>query len=241
MSDSHQNHDSAKFEHFQDKYDAYILEDFRWTHHNYTDMALKPQLYSKWWSHVKGWRSLCTEDFKLQSVTEFIDICQNPRRISADICQNPSGISDLCQNPRRISADTLLEDIFNEVFKNIKNILQGSLVQISKEKQLVNSFIRYIIGQSIIFFKYEFFSSSMYYFNFIDNMLKSQEINIELINKIRAIYNVFLMELEAASLLTPDDVVNYKSICPIFDTMIIDYDHCDKNIILQDYVSEILS
>lgn len=134
----------------------------------------------------------------------------------------------------------LLRAIFNLVYrKYIKRLFDGPMEMRSSAEQLQNAFIRYIMGQSIIFFQHDHPEAKIY-FKLIRKALR-RPINLELINNIRGICQKFLQKLVEGNLITPDDKVNYSEVCPLFKPMIIDYDHFDRKVPHDKFVEQILS
>lgn len=202
---------------FTSKFDAYFMEDFRWTLHNYEDMAKSPDVFTSWWSNVKGWRQLGV-NLELQSVSEFIDE------------QRLSDITDQKE---------LLTAVFNGVYtKYIKRLFIGGIMDMyCPADQLKNAFLRYMMGQSIIFFQHDYYNESKIYFEHIRNCLP----DITLIDNVRQFYDNYLCKLERANLITPDDRINYSEVCPLFSPMIVDYDHMKKVTPYEQFVQQILN
>lgn len=207
---------------FANKYDPYFMEDFKWTLNNYYDMVKNKEVFLSWWKSIESWRKF-GHNLELQSVSEFIEENQLNSALENDI---------------------LYENIFDAVYnKYIKRIFNGEIELYKKEKQLQNSFVRYMMGQSIIFFQYENFSQSMIYFKYIESgMCNINNIcDQNIINNIREFYNNYLDTLEDANLITHDDNINFRQVCPIFNPNFVDYDHFNKSTPMDKFVEEILN
>ena len=202
---------------FTDKFDAYFMEDFRWTLHNYEDMAKNPDVFTSWWSNVKGWRQLGV-NLELQSVSEFIE---------------EQRLTDITNQKELLTA------IFTGVYtKYIKRLFIGGIMDMYRpEDQLKNAFLRYMMGQSIIFFQHDYYNESKIYFEHIRNCLP----DITLIHNVRQFYDNYLCKLERANLITPDDRINYSEACPLFSPMIVDYDHMKNVTPYEQFVQQILN
>ena len=207
---------------FSEKYDSYFMEDFRWTLHNYENMCKNRSSFTKWWEKIKSWRKF-GYNMNLQSISEFID--ENSLESYSDVSRR----------------DELLKKIFNAVYaKYIKPLFRGEILPFyEKDKQLQNAFLRYIMGQSVIFFKHDFFPESQYYFLQLEQALSYCPLDTENIAIIRDFYNSYLEKLERTNLITPDDRTNYNELYPIFDPLIVDYDHLSKELPIKEYVENI--
>ena len=206
---------------FTSKFDAYFMEDFRWTLHNYEDMAKSPDVFTNWWSNVKDLRKSGV-NLELQSVSEFIEE------------QHLTGITNQTE---------LLTAVFNGVYnKYIKRLFVGGIIEMYRpEDQLRNAFLRYMMGQSIIFFQHDYYHESRIYFEHIRNCLTTDFLDRPLIDNIRRFYDSYLCKLEHANLITPDDRINYSEVCPLFSPMIVDYDHLKNTTPYEQFVQQILN
>lgn len=212
--------DKTVYEKFAEKYDAYFMADFEWTSHNWFDMASYPSIYSQWWDTIKHWRAL-GHHLELQSVEEFIE--EN----------NLQGIKYRSE---------LLDAVFEAVYKKyIKRLFSDEdFVIYTPEYQLRNAFVRYMMGQSIIFFQHDYFEMSKSYLLNIERTLLTQICNIELIDNVRAYYGEYIDQLKEANLITGDDAINYKDVCPIFQPMYVNYNVSNKEQSVAKFVEEIL-
>jgi adenylate kinase len=199
---------------FSNKYDPYFIDDFKWTFHNYEYMVKSATIYEKWWNAVKDWRKYGV-NLELQSVGEFIT------------------------DEQLTLSDHLITDIFDCVYKKyISRIFTNKHELDSFENRTNNAFIRYMMGQSLIFFRFEHFPDSKPVFAQIDHIMKDK-INQETINNIRTFYNNYLLKLERANLITPDDRINYEQVCPIFSPLIVNYS--TKEELSEEFVNNILN
>lgn len=208
---------------FSGKYDKYFMEDFRWTDANYKDMASHKEYFVKWWQSVKSWRAL-GHNIELESISEFIAA---------------NNLKDSMTN------DDLINVIFNCIYdKYLEKIFISKIELLSPQKQLQNSFIRYMMGQSNIFFKYGFFNQSEYYFKAVEGSLILSKMNnnfsIDTVNSIRQFYENYLEKLVSVSLISKDDARNYAQCYPLFAPCFVDYDHMNPDVTLDAFVQTII-
>ena len=225
------NEEEEILQNFGNKYDKYFMEDFRWTKHNFEDMAQTPEVYQKWWNHIKEWRKL-GYNLELKSVSEFIE----EHKLS-EIFMDPENKEDF----RKKTLDKVFEAVYSTY---IKRLFESDIMTLyNPEIRLQNRFIRYMMGQSIIFFKYDFFHESPKTLEKIDQYLRMNidELDLDKVNTLRSFYNNYLKKLELANLITPDDEQNFEEICPIFSPMYVDYDHIETDISIGEFVDKILS
>jgi hypothetical protein len=207
---------------FKNKYDAYFMEDGKWSRRNYDYMSKQdPIIYQDWWENVKNLRNY-GHKLKLQSIEEFIE----EQSITNELKEKD-----------------ILKLIFNGILKkyiepmfNIENIIE----EFTSQQQLKNTFLRYMMGQSIIFSEYSFTRQSKQKRDIINKLLEN-EITNETINVIRYHYNDFLNYLLNANLINNDDCQTYKDFCPIFPPYIIDYDHNKESRKIGEFIRGILN
>jgi len=197
--------DNSSVIQFTEKYDAYFIEDFRWTKHNWDDMSRSPLVYQKWWNTIKNWRSKGC-NLELQSIDEFIE------EFDLDLID---------KKDRKKLLDSIFEAVYKKYIKRL--FISGKIEYYTKEQQLTNAFLRFMMAQSIIFFQFENFYESTMCLDYIKKALPTS--NLEMITCIREFYNSYLEHLMNANLITPDDAKNYEQVCPLFNPMYVDYDH----------------
>ena len=184
---------------FRDKYDSYFTADMFWTATNFDNMAKSSEIYKNWWNAVQDWR---TPDLELHSVDEFT---------------NEFGL-------RRFELNKvgLLDEIFESVYqKYVKRVLVTKIDPIAPEKVLLHSHVRYVMGQSLIFFRFSHDSAIQNKFALIDDTMDDiTENNIIVTNQsvetFRQFYNLCLEQLKQDGYITADDVISYKDVFPPF-------------------------
>ncbi len=207
---------------FSGKYDSYFLEDFRWTNLNYNYMKDYPGQYVKWWEEIKP----IIQDHKLNlySVSEWIN------KFNLTQSTNTKELNQL---------------IFNSVYNTwIKPLLIEPIELSDKKDRLLNTFARYMCGQSLIFFKFENVLNTDSYNKWLNikntfKYLKNNEVNYEklfnIVQNTRIYYNKYLESLSWKSLISRDDYQTYQDIYPIFKPFIVDYDGLEENRTLAEF------
>jgi hypothetical protein len=143
---------------------------------------------------------------EIESVTGFINV------------NNLNNVTD-----QKILTNTIFNIIYDKYIKKLfKNI---PIAEYMPHQRLSNAFIRYIMGQSLIFFKFSYFPESKIVFDKIDNLLRSRLVDPDMIDSIRGFYHNYLDKLESANLITSKQYNNYNQIYPIFDTFITTLSH----------------
>lgn len=200
---------------YSNKYDKFFMEDFKWTNRNWKYMSdpLRKDYYAKWWKSVKPWIN-CGYNLKLQSVSEFIELSELNKKYPQD---------------NIINKKKLFDDIFDSMYKQIiKPLITMDIINfIDEPLHLTNAFIRYMIGQSAIFFKYKEFNYSDEYFKAIDyeiRQFKKTHVNQEKIQTIKYFYQNYLKLLHDANLVNSDFVVNSSDIYFIMKIKSVNYD-----------------
>ena len=122
----------------------------------------------------------------------------------------------------------LIRKIFDRVFETrIKPVFESDTYSLAPEHVRVkNAFVRYLVGQMIIFSRYDFLDESQRYAAKLTDFVRANvdcftEAKVE---TARGLYAQFLRILLGKSLLTPDDYEVYQQICPLFDPVYVFYD-----------------
>jgi hypothetical protein len=203
---------TESIQNFTSKYDAYFMEDFRWTLHNWNDMVANKKIFKRWWFFVDGLR---TDDMELESIPDFI------RKFRLESC--------LEKLDRRSFLTLIFKAIYDTYIKRLFSTTSNQKMEyVSRERQLDIGFRRYMMGQLIIFFRHHDFSIES-----LDPLLellhdKNRILTVPLISNMRAYYEMYLAQLANANLITKDDQLTFAEICPLFKPFIVDYDHFQK-------------
>lgn len=118
---------------------------------------------------------------------------------------------------------------FDNLFDEIFNIYYTKFLYLISEKTMDNNFfIRYMIGQSLIFTKFSFLPESEIFKKNIFLELKT-DINIESIERIRNYYKLFIELLRDRNLIQQEDCDIFKQIYPLFNPIYVYYDKQQKH------------
>jgi hypothetical protein len=180
---------------FKNKYDSYFTADMFWTATNYDNMVKSSTVYENWWNTVKDWR---IENLELESIDEFSD--------------------EFNLKEREIDKITLLDKIFEAIYeKYIRRVISTTIKPVSETEVLTNSYVRYMMGQSLLFFRFSHCSSIQSKFKLINDAMKNdKEITTNSVQIMRHFYNMCLEQLKDDGYITIDDVVSYKDVFPPF-------------------------
>lgn len=185
-------------ENFKDKYMPFFVEDYKWTIKNFENMQSNKKTFYKWSNDLK-------------------DILRKNKLMR---------ISDLTRSIG-FKGD-IIDNVFEYVVENIYfNAMKESPKQ-SKERNISNSFKKYMIGQMHIFYKFDFVQVSNLYKDKIKSYLSKDLLNKEEIENIRALYEEYLKNLVDLNLINLDDFHTYKETYPIFDSFFVFYDKNKK-------------
>lgn len=180
---------------FRGKYDNYILQDFRWTFHNWECMIAQKEDFKIWW-----------EDFgqfthQVQSISDFIHT------------HDLEAIKD---------KDEVLHQIYQIMVQQILSILQKPIPPLDSQSGMKQAIDNYLVGQSRIFYRYDFLSQTQFFRDRMKDAL-SQETR-PAIGKLRQLYRKYLGILLENRLINPDDVQLYEQVYPIFDFLLVNYE-----------------
>lgn len=202
---------------FSNKYDSYFLEDFRWTNSNYNYMKSNKNEYLNWWNKINPIIKL--HNIELYSVSEWIE----KNELSKAKTTKELNIM-------------IFESIFQ---KYIQPLLSKKIQLNNRESRLKSMFIRYMLGQSEIFFHFiNIDTDAENYWLSISNTLKylvDNPITDDIIISTRNYYSKYLTNLLNKSLISIDDFNTYKEIYPIFKPVIVDYDRLEESRTLAEF------
>ncbi|CAE6909388.1 unnamed protein product [Symbiodinium natans] len=202
-------------EEFKAKYMPFFVEDYRWTSANYHNMAKRAEEYRRWWALAApvvaaGGLDTMKEGVGLETVDQHMAAI---------------GVCDATEVPPK----ELIQRIFDRVFDTrIKPIfeVQEQYQMAPEHIRLKNAFIRYLVGQMIIFARYDFLEESHRYAAKLTQFVRqnAESFTEEKVEAARGLYAQFLRILMQKSLITPDDYEVYQQICPLFDPVYVFYD-----------------
>lgn len=179
---------------FRNKYDSYFTADMYWTANNYDNIVKFSSTYRDWFSVVKYWRR---DEMDLQTIDEFAD------EFGLKHCRNNI---------------ELLDNIFESIYsKYIRKLIVTEIEPSNEQYALTNAFTRYMIGQSMLFFRYNSCKTIQQKFKLIDlEMRNHQKVTYQVVEKTRKYYNLCLDDLKDDGFITIDDVRVYQQVCPPF-------------------------
>lgn len=180
---------------FKDKYDSYFTADMYWTAINYDNMKKYSEIYKKWWKFVHSWR---TPDLELQSIDEFVEEFQ---------------LTQYYENK-----PNLIKVIFESVYKKyVQRLIITTISPFPSHITLLNSHLRYMMGQSLLFFRYDSAIILIDKFELIAESVRSTTLlTPKIVETVRNFYNMCLDQLKQDGYINADDVISYKDVFPPF-------------------------
>ncbi len=181
---------------FVEKYTPFFVSDYKWTCANYDNLVSKSDDFISWYSALNPY---------IGSLGNLYIIDQMVK------CINSS------------------EDIHVQIFNFIFERLICPLFSVRAEPEpfglrQTKAFKRYLIGQSLIFFKFYFVPESESYFKQIKNFLDLEVITPNSINTCQQIYSQYLNLLFTKGFISSDDYDTWNEVYPIFDPIYLSYD-----------------
>jgi hypothetical protein len=183
---------------FKQKYMKFFCEDFKWTKTNYKYFQSKSDEIKKWWELVAPLRSMAKLD--LETVEEFSSNIQ----------------------------DDLIDDIFNVLFSRVSVVLLKQPVEIDIfEKRKKFAFFKYMMGQMMIFVRYENVVRESKAFqrimmNYLCNI--KENISHDDIDFCRNTFSEYVDILLDKNLINQDDALTFKEVFPVFEPSFAFYD-----------------
>ncbi|MCG7498249.1 hypothetical protein MHO82_15380 [Vibrio sp. Of7-15] len=192
-------HDSLDL--FKGKYHAFFCEDYRWTQRNWVCMSSKQDKFKSWWEFVSPLAKIYQLD--IQTIDDFLSI-------------NSLDLSN--------EEETINTVVNHVIDKQIMTFFEPSVEHPYSSK--TKAFIRYMMGQFLIFEYFDFVESSQIYKNKIMEVLCSPQFDgsSEMIKSIRCFYQDFLKELLSKNIISKDDCNTYSDVFPLFDPYFVFYD-----------------
>lgn len=180
---------------YQDKYEKFFIEDYRWTVNNYKSMTSYKSEMSSWFHCIEH---MIPDNRKL---SYFENLIQE---------------NDSYQDKVFIIFNKVWDDLFENNKKQNKK---------SKQECISNAFTNYMIGQLFIFFKYRMNDKSDYLRSLIIEEISKKEIfNANDIHRIRNFYSLYLDILSKNNIITNTQKESYIEIFPFFETFFVFYD-----------------
>jgi len=201
---------------FKDKYMPFFVEDFRWTSQNYACMAEKASEMSRWWQLAAPLRRILGQEEAgpgasgLQTIAEFAD--------KVHATETTDGHS-------------LVWAAFEEVFRSrVTPVLLDSMhLEIDQAKMLFTAFGRYMMGQSILLARFSFLPESHQCHAEILRVMQAAKdaggrLEQEAMMSLRQNFESYVDLLVTRQLISADDALTFKEVCPLFDPCFASYD-----------------
>eukprot|EP00435_Cladocopium_sp_Y103_P054757 s480_g17.t5 len=202
---------------FKAKYMPFFVEDYRWTSANFQNMAQRAEEYQRWWQMAAP----VVQAGRLDGMDNGIGLETAAWRSAR------GGRTEKNEGPDS-PAEELIPKIFQRVFETrLKPVFDGDgYAMEAPHVRLKNAYVRYLVGQMIIFARYDFLEESHRYAAKLTDLVRQKVENFteETVETARGLYAQFLRVLLRKSLITPDDYEVYQQICPLFDPVYVFYD-----------------
>jgi len=203
---------------FKQRYMPFFVEDYRWTSKNFENMSKTPEVYQRWWALAEPLRRAAGLDrmsggIGLETVDDHM---------------HSIGVDDATD----ISVKDLIARIFERMFQTriVPIFERGEEFPLAPpSERLKNAFVRYLLGQMIVFARFDFVLESRIYATKIVDFVAHEidRLTLEKVECVRSYYGQFLRILQSRSLLTPDDYENFQEICPLFEPVYVFYDESE--------------
>ncbi len=183
---------------FVEKYTPFFVSDYKWTCANYENLVSKSEDFISWYISLNPYIDSLGNLYTIDQIVEIIG-------------SNPDG--------------DIFEQIFNFIFDKLVSKLFLAKTQPDPfVRRQTKAFKRYLIGQSLIFFKFYFVPESKKYFKQICNYLDMDIITNESISSCQQIYSDYLGLLLSKGFISSDDYDTWNEVYPIFDPIYLSYD-----------------
>lgn len=200
---------------FKAKYMPFFVEDYRWTSANFQNMAQRAEEYQRWWQIAAP----VVQAGRLDGMDNGIGL--------ETVDDHMAAIGVSSDGPA-CPAEELIPKNFQRVFETrLKPVFDGDgYAMEAPHVRLKNAYVRYLVGQMIIFARYDFLEESHRYAAKLTDLVRQQVENFTeaTVETARGLYAQFLRVLLRKSLITPDDYEVYQQICPLFDPVYVFYD-----------------
>lgn len=208
-------------ERFKEKYAPFFVEDFRWTEHNYDNMVQKGEDLRRWWDAVAPLRAF--DDVPMTTVDDFLKSLEESER--------HKHVFDDPRDPNNSFVLAVFDQVFDTV---IAPVFESEPPKVSNSQLLFRAFVRWITGQLAICSKYALvYKESIEVQKEIIAMVveasaDKNAFSINLIDKIRNKFEVYLSALVERCLISKDDESTYAEVYPLFDPYYVSYDNASS-------------
>lgn len=186
---------------FQQKYERFFKEDFRWTNKNIQGMKQNATYFRSWYKANKS----AFDQQGLMSIEVFT-------KENLQLTESTN-----------IHYTELVRLISQQAIQHFLKVMQGENNQ-SHSAKLSNSFKKYLLGQMLLFYKMDFLNYSKFLAQKFFKAIVHDTFDENKIQKYRQLYTDYLNMLKSYHLIHQDDVETYQEVYPIFDSFYVFYD-----------------
>ena len=191
------------FTSFSDKFEQFFVSDYHWTAQNFENMKSKSHFIESWLQNLGDLPNQLGVPF--QTVSDFKKV----------LTEEGTDLQDV---------EALFQAIFHHYLTRLQNLLSVD----DDDKPLRDvcvskGFLRYMMGQSAIFARFDFLQESKRYQDKIFSELR-KEMDLDRIQKVRRFYEQYLSLLEDKDFISTSDKETYSQVFPLFDPYFVGYD-----------------
>ncbi|CAJ1393545.1 unnamed protein product [Effrenium voratum] len=197
---------------FKDKYMPFFVEDFQWTAKNYACMSAKPGEMARWWQLASPIRKAIGQEVCGPGATGLLTIQEFAQRIQA----SEAGGTELVWAALEEIWATRLAPVF----------LEPQELNPDPRQLLFASFGRYMMGQCVLLARFNFVPESQSCHQEILQALQDAKgcLEEQQMLKLRRRFEAHVDLLLLRQLISQDDAVTFKEVCPLFDPCFASYD-----------------
>jgi len=198
---------------FKDKYMPFFVEDFQWTAKNYACMSAKPGEMARWWQLASPIRKAIGQEVCGPGATGLLTIQEFAQRIQAS---EAMGGTELVWAALEEIWATRLAPVF----------LEPQQLNPDPRQLLFASFGRYMMGQCVLLARFNFVPESQSCHQEILQALQDAKgcLEEQQMLKLRRRFEAHVDLLLLRQLISQDDAVTFKEVCPLFDPCFASYD-----------------
>tara|TARA_Y100001960_G_scaffold326051_1_gene409602 strand:- start:11068 stop:12717 length:1650 start_codon:yes stop_codon:yes gene_type:complete len=191
---------------FKEKYEKFFIEDYRWTSSNYDNMMKSKDTIKKWFNSNK---ELINEN---NTINHFENLTVNKNNYKEKV-----------------------KVIFNEVWLRLEKYMDNPK-KVDINNSIQKAFKNYMVGQSILFFRYDYLKESEIFFNLIKKELIKN--NTQDIKRMRELFNLYIDKLTMENKLNENTALIYKEVVPLFEAFYVFYDKELKYNSIKNYLNK---
>ncbi|CAJ1393544.1 unnamed protein product [Effrenium voratum] len=194
------------------RYMPFFVEDFQWTAKNYACMSAKPGEMARWWQLASPIRKAIGQEVCGPGATGLLTIQEFAQRIQA----SEAGGTELVWAALEEIWATRLAPVF----------LEPQELNPDPRQLLFASFGRYMMGQCVLLARFNFVPESQSCHQEILQALQDAKgcLEEQQMLKLRRRFEAHVDLLLLRQLISQDDAVTFKEVCPLFDPCFASYD-----------------